>query len=151
MKKRALLFVVFTFCTISIISAKGKIRFCFPCERLQTIQELPVDAEIQKFAGQKVNLSYVNDEYGVFWLAIWNTNGRYVLSDISNNTYLEIDHKITKLLKEQHSFNVETAEPPLSFWKKIGGKLVLLVVILLLIWGNMPSKNKAKDIKTINI
>jgi hypothetical protein len=149
--KKVLLSLIIAFCSVTIASAKLRIPVCFPCETLQTTQELPDDSEIQKLAGQKVNLSYINDEYGILWLPIWNANGRYVLSDISNTTYFEIDAEAAKILKEDHNFNIENAEPPLSFWKRIGGKLVLAVVILLLIWGNIPSKKEAKDINPTNI
>jgi hypothetical protein len=73
------------------------------------------------------------------------------LSDISNNTYFEIDTQAAKILKEKHNFNVETAENPLSFWKKIGGKLVFIAIIALFIWGNIPSKKKTKEVKPTNI
>jgi hypothetical protein len=149
--KKTLLIVIITFCTINSVSAKSKIPVCIPCETIQSIQELPTDSEIQKLAGQKVNLSYINNEYGTLWMSIFNTNGRYVLSDISNNTYFEIDTQAAKILKEKHNFNVETAENPLSFWKKIGGKLVFLAIIALLIWGNIPSKKKTKEVKPTNI
>jgi hypothetical protein len=151
MMKRVLLTAIITFCTIAIVSAKAKIPVCIPCETIQIIQELPTDSEIQKLAGQKVNLSYINNEYGILWMSIWNTNGRYILSDISNNTYFEIDTQAAKILKEKHNFDIETAEHPLSFWKKAGGKLVFLIIIGLLIWASIPSKNKTTEVQPINI
>ncbi|MCW3465977.1 hypothetical protein [Chitinophaga nivalis] len=151
MKKTILLSLIITLGTINYVSAKAKIPLCIPCQTLQTIEELPTGAEIQKLAGQKVNLSYINDEYGFFWIPVWNANGRYVLSDISNNTFLEIDEQAARLLKEKHDFSIETAGNPLSFWKKIGGKLVFLSIILLLIWGNVSSKNKKKEPQPTNI
>lgn len=151
MKKKILLITLVAFFTCQIVSAKAKIPLCFPCETVQTIQELPTDSEIQKLAGQKVNLSYLNEEYGVLWMSFWNTNGRFILSDISNNTYFEIDPEVAKILKEKHQFDVATASSPLSFWKKIGGKLILLAIIGLAIWGYMPSKNKAKEVTPTSI
>lgn len=149
MTKKVLLIVIIAFCTITTVSAKAKIPVCFPCEEIQLVQELPTDSEIQKLAGQKVNLSYMNTEYGALGMSVWNTNGRYVLSDISNNTYLEINPQEAEILKEKHGFDVATAEHSLSFWKKIGGKLVFLLIIALLIWGCIPSKKKT--VKPTNI
>ncbi|SDL92726.1 hypothetical protein SAMN04487898_12925 [Pedobacter sp. ok626] len=151
MTKKVLLTALIAFCTITIVSAKAKIPVCIPCETIQTIQELPTDSEIQKLAGQKVNLSYLNNEYGILWMSIWNTKGRYVLSDISNNTYFEIDAQAAKILKEKHNFDVETAQSPLSFWKKAGGKLVFSIIVALLIWGSIPSKKKDGEVKPVNI
>lgn len=150
MKKEILLTLIIALCTINNLSAKAKIPVCFPCETLQTIQELPVDSEIQKLAGQKVNLSYLNKEYGILWMSLWNTDGRCVLSDISNNTFFEIDEQVARLLKEKHNISIETIENPLSFWKKAGGKLVFLAIILLIIWAYMPSKNKKKESQPAN-
>lgn len=71
-------------------------------------------------------------------MSVWNYNGRFVLSDISNNTYFEIEAPTASILKEKHGFDIETAENPLSFWKSIGGKLLLFVIIALIIWGSIP-------------
>lgn len=147
MKKFLLIALVIS--SVNVISAKAKIPLCFPCETIETIQELPTDSEIQKLAGQKVNLSYLNNEYGILWMSVWNTNGRYVLSDISNNTYFEIDPEIATVLKDKHNFDVATAPDPLSFWKKFGGKIVFFILIGLLIWGNLPGKDK--KVKPTNI
>jgi len=140
MTRKILLTVILLLCTINTVSARAKIPVCIPCETLQTVQELPKDSEIQELAGQKVNLSYINNEYGILWMSVWNSDGRYVLSDISNTTYFEIDAQASKILKEKHNFDVGTAENPLSFWKRIGGKLVFLVIIILLVVRTMFKK-----------
>lgn len=145
-----ILTAIITFGTINMVSAKAKIPACFPCEKLETIQELPRNSEIQKLVGQKVNLSYINKEYGMLWVSVWNSKGRYVLSDASNSTYFEIEEETAKILKEKHDFDISNAESPLSFWKKIGGKLVLIGIIGLLIWGNIGSK-KEEEIKPTTI
>jgi hypothetical protein len=128
-------------------AARARIPVCFPCESLTTAQELPKDSEIQEMVGEKVNIAYLNNEYGILWMSFWNTDGRYVLSDASNETYYEIDADAAKILKEKHNFDPTTAGNPLSFWKKIGGKLVLIVIVVLLIWGNLPSKKKEEAVE----
>lgn len=148
---KIILSLIFTFCAIISSNAKAKISVCFPCETIETVQELPTDSEIQKIVGQKVNLAYLNNEYGALWLPVWNTDSKYVLTDISNNTYIEIDEQLAKILKEKHNFDIQTAESPLTFWKKIGGKLVLFAIIALIIWTYIPSKNKAKEVTPTNI
>lgn len=140
MSNKIIITAIISLLTMSALSAKAKIPLCFPCENIQPIQELPTDSEIQKMVGQKVNLSYIHNEYGAVWIPVWNTDGRYVLSDISNTTYLEIDGELATILKEKHNFNIEEAKDPLTFWQKIGGKIVLVLVVLLAIWGSMPSK-----------
>ncbi|MDR6969556.1 hypothetical protein J2X31_003589 [Flavobacterium arsenatis] len=149
MTTKTLLTAIIFISSFNIVSAKAKIPVCFPCETINTVQELPTGSEIDELAGQHVNIAYLNNEYGILWMSFWNTNGRYVLSNASNTTYFEIDDQASQILKDKHNFDIETAENPLSFFKKIGGKLILFIVIALLIWGNLPSKNK--DVKPTNI
>jgi hypothetical protein len=92
-------------------------------------------------AGEAVHVSYLNKEYGILWMSVWNTDGRFVLSNASNSTYYEIDAEAAKLLKEENAFDVNSPSP-LSFWKKAGGKIVFALLIALLIWGQIKPKKK---------
>ncbi|EOG6905728.1 hypothetical protein ACLH3R_002354 [Flavobacterium psychrophilum] len=150
MTTKILILSIATFFTTTTLSAKAKIPVCFPCETIETTMDLTKDEELKKIAGSEVNLAYLNNEYGLLWTSVWNTNGRYVLSNTSNNMYWEIDETAAQYLKEKHNFDVKTAENPLSFWKKIGGKLVFILVIGFLIWGNIGSKKK-DEVKPTNI
>ena len=150
MKTKILILLIATFfATTTTVSAKIKVPVCFPCETIQTTLDLTADEELKKMTGKKINLAYMHNEYGLLWISVWNTNGRFVLSDTSNRTYWEIDETVANYLKDKHNFDIETAENPLSFWKRIGGKIVLVLVIGLLIWGNIDSK-KEDDIKLTN-
>ena len=40
-------------------------------------------------AGETVNIAYFNNEYGAIWLPVWNSNGKYVLSNSYNSTYYD--------------------------------------------------------------
>jgi hypothetical protein len=122
-------------------SARAKIPVCFPCESLETVKEIPTSSAINKMAGEAVHVSYLNKEYGILWTSVWNTDGRFVLSNASNSTYYEIDAEAAKLLKEENAFDVNSPSP-LSFWKKAGGKIVFALLIALLIWGQIKPKKK---------
>lgn len=151
MKTKHLLTFLIAFLAINVASAKLKIPVCTPCETLKTIQELPADSELHELAEQKVKLSYLNNEYGVLFISFWNTDGKYVLSDVTNEHYFEIDAQAAEILKEKHNFDVEKAGSPLSFGQKFGGKIFLFVLIAFIVYGNIPSKKKAKQIKPTNI
>jgi hypothetical protein len=150
MTTKILLLAIVSIFVTTTISAKAKIPVCFPCETIETTKDLTKDEELKQMAGNEVNLAYLNNEYGLLWTSVWNTSGRYVLSNSSNNMYWEIDETVASYLKEKHNFDVKTAENPLSFWKKIGGKLVFILLIGLLIWGNIGSKKK-DEVKPTNI
>lgn len=136
-------FGVFLFVS-SIVNAKVKVPVCFPCENMQTVQELPADSEIHKLTGEKVNIAYLNNEYGAVWVPVWNSDGRFVLSNTANTVYYDIDAELAKMLKDKHNFDIKQ-EYSLSFWKKIGGKLVLVLLIGLIIWGQIPSKKEKQE------
>jgi hypothetical protein len=145
MTKKILLTAFIAFGSISLSSARARIPACFPCESLQTVQELPEDSEVNETSVQKLNVSYIHEEYGVLWMALWNTEGRFVLSNEANTTYYEIDAETEKYLKENHKFDVKTADNPLSFWTKIGGKLVFILVVGGLMVGGSSFKRKRKE------
>lgn len=130
MKRNLLLTAFAVVVSINFASARGRIPVCFPCESLETVQELPDSTIIEEAVGKKVNISYIHDEYGVLWLALWNSNGRFVLADESNTEYYDIDDETAQVLKDEYDFDIEKADNPLSFWKKAGGKLVFVAVIL---------------------
>jgi hypothetical protein len=125
-------------------NAKVKVPVCFPCETIEKVQELPTDSEIHKMAGTSVSVAYLNNEYGALWIPVWNAKGRYVLTDITKTLYYEIDAETAKILKEKHNFDINQ-DSPLSFWKKVGGKIIIGLLIGLLIWGQLPSKKEKKE------
>lgn len=143
--KKILLTAVIALGTISLASARAKIPVCFPCESLQTVQELPEDSELNTSPAEKLHIGYLNDEYGLLWMALWNSEGRFVLSDESNTTYYDIDPETEAYLKESHGFDIKTADNPLSFWKKMGGKLVFIVVILGLGYSANLKRSRGKS------
>lgn len=151
MTRKILLIAIITFSTIQFASARARIPACFPCESLETVKELPAGSEIEEMAGEKVNVSYINDEYGLLWLSFWNTDGRFVLSDVANDSYYEIDEEAALILKEKHDFDIQTAENPLSFMKKIGGKLILAVILILVIGGMFKSKKGDEEVEPTNV
>jgi hypothetical protein len=150
MTRKILLLAIVTVFTTTTLSAKVKIPVCFPCETIEKTMDLTKDEELKKMAGNEVNLAYLNNEYGLFWTSVWNTNGRYVLSNTSNTMYWEIDETVANYLKDRHNFDIKTAENPLSFWKKIGGKLLFILIIGLLVWGNIGSE-KDEEVTPKNI
>ncbi len=151
MTKKILLIAILTFSSIQFASARAKIPVCFPCETMHSVQELPAGSELEELAGEKVNISYINDEYGILWLSAWNSNGRFVLSDVGEDSFYELDEQAAQILKEKHNFDIATAGNPLSFMKKIGGKLILGVVVILIIWGMLPSKKDKEEIEPTNV
>lgn len=139
---KQLYILVLFFLIFNTANARVKIPVCFPCETLEIVQQLPVTSEIQELAGEKVNIAYINNEYGILWLSVWNANGRFVLSNTSQTVYYEIDEEITKILKEKHNFDSSNQSSPLSFWKVYFGKIIVFILFAIVIWSYIPYKPK---------
>lgn len=133
MKK--LLFILF-FVVFASANAHAKagipIPACFPCTSMDIVQELPNEDSLKQ-EGQYLDLGYLYEEYGILFISIWNTDGQYVLCNEDKTIYYELSEEKLQQLKETHKLDVE--ENPLGLWKKFGGKIILLVLIGIGIFG----------------
>ncbi len=119
-------FVVFSFFATSKAYAKARIPVCFPCEAIDVVEELP-DEEALNQGGSYLDLGYLHEEYGILFISFWNTNGKYVLTNEDKTTYYDIsEEQLQELAK---TYNVDVDGNPLGLWKKLGGKIILLIVI----------------------
>ncbi len=123
-------------------NARARIPVCTPCEKADLVEDLPND-ETLKEGNEYLNLGYFHKEYGIAFIPAWNSDGRYVLVNEDESTYYDIDESQLAELKQK--YNLDLSSNPLSFWKKIGGKLVYLIIIGLIIYGKMPSKDEKED------
>lgn len=141
MKK--LLFVLF-FILFATVNAQAKagipIPVCFPCESIEVVEELPDEDALQQ-DGQYLELGYLYEEYGILFLSFWNTSGKYVLTNKEETAYYEVSEEQLQELKK--TYNLELSENPLGIWKKLGGKMILVVLIGIGIFGaTKKSKNE---------
>lgn len=124
MKQIILLFFISLFAFKA--HARAKIPVCIPCEKIALVKDLPDDEYLQQ-DGSYLNLGYLHKEYGIIFIPAWNSGGQYVLTNEDKSMYYEIDEKQMAEIKEK--YNLEFSSNPLSFWKKIGGKLIYLIII----------------------
>lgn len=122
-----------------------RIPVCFPCEKIATVQDLP-DEENLKEAGSYLNLGYMYKEYGILFIPAWNEKGRYVLTNEDESVYYDLkEEELNELAKK---YNVELSSNPLSFWKKIGGKIIYIILIALIVYGYF-SKDEEEEVKNV--
>ena len=130
MKKVILALTLFgaLFFTANTVSAKGVIFYSLG-EKFDIAQKLPDNFKID---GNHVNLGIMYKQFSVFWIPVWNYGETtYVFINDKEDGYYDVDAEDIETLKTK--FNVTVPEKPtLSFWNKIGGKLVCLVIILVL-------------------
>lgn len=139
MKKLFLLLLIIFACVMSQnLNAKGVIVY-HDGPKFRTLQELPADQTID---GKHVNLGIAFKQFGLFWMPVWNYGEvEYALvSDDEEYAWGLDDEALAEYEKE---FNLNLAGgPSIPMWDKIGAKPILIILILLIIWGYLPSKKK---------
>lgn len=127
MKKLLILLFFVLFASFDAHAKAGiPIPVCFPCQSISVVEELP-DEDALKQDGQYLELGYLYEEYGILFISLWNTDGQYVLCNKDETTYYEVSEEQLKELETK--YNLDTGGNPLGLWKKLGGKLILLVLI----------------------
>ena len=95
-------------------------------QKIEVANKLPEEAVI---GNEHVNLGVMYDQFSIFWIPIWNYGEtKYVLINDKEDKYYDLTSEEIELLKE--SFDIKISEKPsISFWNKIGGKLIWIVLI----------------------
>jgi len=126
MKQILLLLTCLTFFGLSV-NAKGVIPFCTDCEYIQTVEELPAEGGYVGENGEALHVGYFYKQFWAVWIPIWNFEGRYCLTDAENTTYYDISEEELNTLAAEQGFSLPSN--PISFWNKIGGKILLVLII----------------------
>lgn len=139
MRLKAFILCLFLVCGISTSSAKGLILYGND-PVVTKVLDLPMNDDYTVVAqdGQSyhANLGVMYDEFSLFWIPIWNYGEKkYVLftdTKVGEYDYTYADLSAEDVAYLQSQFGGIPTEPELPFWNAIGGKLILLLVILLI-------------------
>ena len=117
-------------------SAKGAIVY-HTGPKGSTLEILPSDAVID---GQHVNFGVVYDQFGLFWLPLWNYGEtEYALIADDENTFWSLDEETLKMVKTEYSLDIPDT-PSIPFWQKVGLKPVVILLLLFFILGKIRGK-----------
>lgn len=106
---------------------------------ISKVADLPEDATIDD---THVNLAVMYDQFGLFWLPVWNYGDtKYVLVDDTENTYWDVDEKLLETIKEDYSLDV-AATPSIPFLSKVGLKPIIVLIALYFVWSALFSKKE---------
>ena len=102
--------------------------------------------------GKQVNLARMHKEFNIAYiLPLWVTEEpKLVLYDAPSETYYEMTtEKSQAFLKEYMKEKKldEASMLKLGFYTRYGGKAVLLAIVALVIWGQIPSRKKEEKIE----
>ena len=142
----ALLFSLVLLGASQEISAKGIIVYHNGLQ-VSEVEKLPAEAILD---GQHVNLGVSYEQFGLFWLPVWNYGEpQYVLISDDEETYWDLDEELLSGIKEEYSLDIpDTPEIPL--WQKIGLKPVIILLIAFIIWGQFGNKPKEEEEETLS-
>lgn len=102
--------------------------------------------------GKQVNLARMHKEFNVaYLLPLWVTEEpKLVLYDAPSETYYEMTTEKSRAFLKEYIKEKKLDEASLlklGFYTRYGGKLVLLPIVALMIWGAIPSRKKDEKIE----
>lgn len=141
---RFLFIFVLSFISVNHVNARPLFIFQYG-DAVSVIKELPEDYTIATTDGDiHVDLGTIYKKFSIFWIPVWNWNvDKYVLlpddydKDDKNIKYYDVDEE--ELSKLRNVVGELPDKPELSFWKRFGGKLIILLIIALMVVGGKSS------------
>jgi hypothetical protein len=119
-------------------------------DKIIKVADLPQNEQYQtKLEGKLTHfdIGYMYTKSHIMWIPYNTSNGKFV-GYIDKDNYLELTPDDLQQIKAQEKITL--SDSYISFWDKIGGRVVFGLVILLIIWGMIPSKNKEKELEEEN-
>ncbi len=150
----------FTLCAALVLtsyqaSAKAKIPLGNR-EVLTLVSDLPDTEDYLLEKGSKLvnrpdqylDLATLHEEFNIAWiLPLWiNKEPRLVGYNKAKDMYYDIPEEEMNEILAKNKLERKNLEK-VGFYTRYGGKLVALLIIAFIIWGMIPSKKKAEDIK----
>src|SRR5262245_8540551 len=106
------------------------VLFSFGSEEIIKVADFPNTEEFQLRRGEYVDAGYVYKQVTIFFIPVWNYDGRWAGYVGKEDFYL--DFKKEELDQLANLANVKLPESPtLPFWHAIGGKIVIGLILLL--------------------
>jgi hypothetical protein len=138
----ALVAILFSLMAFQEVQAKGVIIY-HTGPTAEVIEKLPADFTLEE--GGHVNLGVLYNQFGLFWLPVWNYGTpQYVLLSDNEDTYWDLSDEELSSLKTEYNLNIpDTPEP--SLWNKIGLKPVILLLAIYFIWSAISNRNKKEE------
>jgi hypothetical protein len=152
MTKKILLLSIVAIFTTNIVSAKAKIPFG-KIDKIEIVADLSDTEKYVANEGSKeyLDLAKIHQEYNIAWIIpVWITQEpKLVLAKKESDEYFELTNEQLDQILSDNKLEKESLLQ-LGLYTKYGGKLILLLIIGLILYG-IFSKDKPKNVKPINI
>ncbi len=130
--------------------AKGiPVPYCSKCEYITIVADLPDSSDFysEEYKGY-MDIGYKYNQFWLVWLPIWNSDGEYCLTINGQDVYFDITS--AELKKIAKTYNIELPSNPIPLWDKIGGKVIIGLLIAFAIWfyfikGKKESKKEDEE------
>jgi hypothetical protein len=144
-----------TLATTIVASAKVRIPFG-KIDKIEIVADLPNDERYAATPGSKeyLDLATLHQEYNIAWvIPAWITEEpKLVLSKKDSDVYYDItDAELAQIIKEKKLDKEELLQ--LGLYTRYGGKVILVLLIGLIIYGIIPGKDEEEkeEIQPTNI
>jgi len=104
--------------------------FSYGGESIIQLAELPDTEEYQTPYGEYADIGYIYKSVAVFFVPIWNYDGRLVMMFSGQDSYIDIGSDQVEIFAQQAGIILPSA-PYLDFWQRIGGKLTFVAGLVL--------------------
>ncbi|WP_348800283.1 hypothetical protein [Flavobacterium adhaerens] len=133
--------------TTIVMSAKARIPFG-KIDKIEIVADLPNEDKYLTVQGSKdyLDLATLHQEYNIAWIfPIWITQEpKLVLAKKDTDFYYELtDQQLSEIIKENKLDKESLLQ--LGFYTRYGGKIILLIVAGLILYGIMPSKEEDEE------
>lgn len=109
-------------------------------EVLSKVVTLPSDERFTTATGQHVDLGYRYRELSIFWIPLWQWDGKWCGHVGSDKEYIDLaPADVQAIVKEA---GVTLPANPISFWHAWGGKLVASAILLVLLMMGLANRDK---------
>lgn len=148
MTKKAFLIAIFTVCTSLIASAKVRIPFG-KMDKIEIVADLPDNEKYISTVGSKeyLDLATLHQEYNIAWIIpAWITEEpKLVLAKKDSDQYYDLtEEQLSQIIKE-NKLEDKDSLLQLGLYTRYGGKAILLLLIGLIIYGLIPSRDEETE------
>jgi hypothetical protein len=118
------------FSSTALHAARIPVIFSYKAEKIIKVADFPDTPALEVRGGAHLDAGYLFKQVKLFGIPLWNYEGIWCGYVGSDDNYLKIDKE--KLFAMAKAVNVILPENPgLPFWDSIGGKLVVIGLLLL--------------------
>lgn len=110
-------------------------------EKIEKVADLPDNEEYKLDNGKYVDLGVRFTVFTIAWLPVYTEKAPELVGYAGGDTYYDIPkEQLTAIMAENKLEEKKLLK--LSFWNAWGGKLIVGLLVLLIIYGALPSRKK---------